>query len=522
MNKLLEIFFEWAKTKERWPLLLLLLIPAILSFTKQYFDLSFRDSLHHWSFLISVGALVALVGLLYFAINPQRLRNKIISVAIALTIIGTGLIFSGIFELKPVILPEDKLVVTIARFTPVNVGATSEAETLPHRIAQELLNRSQGGIPLEVKQVNVSITGSSEMDRRKAAMKLGKSKQSAAHIVLWGDVRKEEGELFLVPYLVVAQPLGKVVIAERSPGQFVAVEPNFLRFKQFVSSQVADLITLMYGLSYYKTSQWDKAIEILRHIDLTEGHLYKALSLKGKYIEFFLKTGDVPSTDSILEESKHELTKSYEESSASNNPEMAALAAIGLGDILRMQNNWGEAIKQYQRGQKLAEQAGQPVYQAKALTGIARVESLGLKRYESAKNYAGRAVQICEKVDDKGELIDALNYLAEAQSYLSEFDASLATLGRALALAQKIGDEKRLFYIYLDRADVYYKRTGNCVSHENVASCLSDLANAKNDFTSALNISKRLEYSGLSKMVEGFILGTQLRRELLIKEKGSN
>lgn len=123
----------------------------------------------------------------------------------------------------------------MALFTPVNDAAINEAKTLPHRIAQKLLEKPQDAIPLEIKILDLEIVAISESKRREIALNLGRSRQGAAHIILWGDVRNEEGELYVEPQITVVQPLGKVSIDERRPGEFVSTEPNFLRFKRMIS-----------------------------------------------------------------------------------------------------------------------------------------------------------------------------------------------------------------------------------------------------------------------------------------------
>ena len=339
MNKLLDIFIEWAKTRERWPLLLLFAIPVAFSATQQYFDLTFRDTVHHWSFLIFSGSFIIISGFIHFAVSPNRLRLRYSWIASGFVLLGISTTIVGILQLKSPSLSKDRLVVAIALFTPINDAAKNEAKTLPHRIAKKLREKPQDAIPLEIKILDLEIIASSESKRHEVALNLGRSRQGAAHLILWGDVRKEDGELYIELQITVVQPLGKVIIDEQHRGEFVSTEPNFLQFKRMVSAKTADLVTFIYGLAFFKTSQWDKAVEVLTHVQSTEGRLYKALSLKGKYIDHFRLKGPSDLSENILEDSKHELAVSFESFMNRDNFDLAALTSIGLGDVLRMLRN---------------------------------------------------------------------------------------------------------------------------------------------------------------------------------------
>lgn len=75
MGKLIDMFVEWAKKDGRWPLLALLILPGAVKFSQDYFQLSFRTALTHWSALIGCGALLVISGALYGLVALPESRD---------------------------------------------------------------------------------------------------------------------------------------------------------------------------------------------------------------------------------------------------------------------------------------------------------------------------------------------------------------------------------------------------------------------------------------------------------------
>ena len=81
------------------------------------------------------------------------------------------------------------------------------------------------------------------------------------------------------PHLIVARQLRKVHIEERKLGEYVSYKPKHIDFKSRLSSEIADIMTLVYGIAYYEAGNWDQAIQILDHVQSKEGYSYKGLCL---------------------------------------------------------------------------------------------------------------------------------------------------------------------------------------------------------------------------------------------------
>jgi len=75
MSKLIDIFVDWAKEQHRWPLLVLLVLPAIIKFSQEYFQLSLRAAFAHWSVLITSGDLLIVLGGLYYLVGAPDSMN---------------------------------------------------------------------------------------------------------------------------------------------------------------------------------------------------------------------------------------------------------------------------------------------------------------------------------------------------------------------------------------------------------------------------------------------------------------
>ena len=162
-NKLVEKLIEWFLREKRWPLLFLIPgIPCAFIFIQKFFELPFRETFSHWSFLISSGVLFILSGVLYWVIFTQSMPSHRRWRGIPIAVIGFVVLFLGLWQLKPPSLPEDKLVVTIVRFTPISSGADEEANNFPHRVEQKLREKHHEGVPLEIKRLSIEVSGDNE------------------------------------------------------------------------------------------------------------------------------------------------------------------------------------------------------------------------------------------------------------------------------------------------------------------------------------------------------------------------
>src|SRR6266705_5315966 len=73
-SKLVDIVIGWSKQGKRWPLLLILLVPAYFVFFQNYYDIEFRQVFERRPFVWSATVTVILSILLYLILaNYNRI-----------------------------------------------------------------------------------------------------------------------------------------------------------------------------------------------------------------------------------------------------------------------------------------------------------------------------------------------------------------------------------------------------------------------------------------------------------------
>ncbi|MGA1864312.1 MAG: CHAT domain-containing tetratricopeptide repeat protein [bacterium] len=239
------------------------------------------------------------------------------------------------------------------------------------------------------------------------------------------------------------------------------------------------------------------------------------------FIDHFRKTGDFTTRMYDLQLAERELKDSYEGFIKLGDLGSASLSLIKVGDIYRMQNQWDEAIRYYERAEKLAEKANHIAYQAKALMGHARAELYGTHDYGSAAAHIERAINLSSMIEDRTYLFDAFDFKAQIQITQGDLIAAADTLNLAFKLVEQgeIDDQTLLLYAYLDRADIYLKRAEKCDYLRAFGPCYAALDLAKEDYEQTLRIAKKLGYRGLAETTEGFLREVEGRRELIKKQE---
>lgn len=268
---LLSKFVEKYKLKQ---LYILPFIPIVFYISKLFYELSFHDTFFNWLFLILTAFLLFLSAILGFLFNE---RKKYTFATNSILLVGSFVFFIYCYYLyKPPQLPDDKLVVLITKFTPVSPAAEEDSENIPHRIEQELQKKQTEGIPLQIKRIPKQVLGSDKDSMRDCALKIGSSKEGHAHVILWGDVRKDENELYVTPKITIIKKMENVYDRET---EFCNKKNNHIDFKEFIAKEIGDIISFVCGLAFYETKRWDEAIQIFDRIPSDESQYYKGLCL---------------------------------------------------------------------------------------------------------------------------------------------------------------------------------------------------------------------------------------------------
>ena len=189
---------------------------------------------------------------------------------------------------RPPHLPDDKLVVLYANFTPVSgagKAAGEAASRFTYELGEKLLSRSED-IPLQPKVLGREIKASNPSETPKeVALRLGKSREGLAHIVLWGDVVENIKDFTIKPSIAFTESLGPLNISELDVGWFPRSNAGSFQLEDIIggepAARVADLVTFIEGLMYFKLGRWNKAKEIFDQLSypIKAVEYYKGLCL---------------------------------------------------------------------------------------------------------------------------------------------------------------------------------------------------------------------------------------------------
>jgi len=403
---LYQRFIEWALSNRRWPILLPLVIYPLVFLLQEYYSLSFREAVWHPYASIGSGIILLSTGILFYTINRNNSR---LLWSILFGLIGLSLIFSVVVRAsRP--LPEDKLVVTVTLFSRFGNASESDAEALSHRIVEKIQTKIKEGAPLTVKYLPKQVIGFDEDAKRRAAQELGTTIDGKCHIVIWGEIRKDEDELFIHPRVTVANSIRRVSLNEQSIGDYKSIEPSHIALKEKAAKDLVDLVMFIYGLAYFKLGDWDEAIKMFAYSHSDAGYFY--------------------SGDALLSRSTRQ-----------RNPRVDLLAAIEAYDkvdtnsgvsLMSLYNNRGVAYSRVDRFDKAIEDYSRtmkvdandfPIYYNRA-------------RAYRAQNIYDKAVQDFTKVIElKPDFIDA--YLERGMVHIEakRINEAFADLNRGIELA---------------------------------------------------------------------------------------
>lgn len=307
---------------------------------KHYWPLLILSLLYPWFLLVQSDPKPAFVSLLPYA---WFLYGYI---AIFISTIATFVYVN--YPRKP---PHDTLVVAIANFSYETDTAKDSAINMPSRIVDALEEISSDNAPLTIKRIKVKVDEADEQASVNKAKKLAKGPYVNAHIVIWGEVRLDSGQLKISPRITVAQKLGGQDLAERKmEGRAANTEPDHLRLKEILAADLADLVALIHGMAWYNAAQndpahWDKAIAVLEQVKGAEGQFYKGLSHDYRSERVAKPVDDLRKAVTAFERALEDLTRK-------DLPQDWAMTQENLGNVLA---TLGERLEGAEGSEKLEE-----------------------------------------------------------------------------------------------------------------------------------------------------------------------
>ena len=237
------------------------------------------------------------------------------------------------------------------------------------------------------------------------------------------------------------------------------------------------------------------------------------------YAENFRKTGDQQSLLPGLNRAAADLMASHDEFLRRGDDAGAALSIIKLGDVRRMQKQPQPALESYGRGLRLANKANHKTNQVLALQGSGRVYAYMLGNHASASTNFGEAARLSADLPDRTHLFNALSDLGYMQVQQGDLIGAADLYNRAFTLTSGLKDEKLLFYVHLDRGEVYQKLAEKCDYERSFQPCYEQLDLAKKDYTTAVVIARRLGYEGLARTAESFLKTLEIRRQMFASQE---
>jgi len=231
------------------------------------------------------------------------------------------------------------------------------------------------------------------------------------------------------------------------------------------------------------------------------------------WLDYVRRTGDAKSTLSELATAQAELKASFDMFAQRRDYAGAALSAIKIAHIQRLQNQFRQAATIYQGAIQLAQQANRSDYQTTALSYLAYTE-LQLGDTDAAAKHAREAVGLGATCGNKDFYFEALDTAAEIEVKRGNLAAASDYLDRALGMSAEV-DKKKLYSVYMDRGDIYEQVARKCDTDRTFDVCLHSLELARADYQKGLAITQELGYSYFAQLFQGFLKNLDVRKAMI-------
>src|SRR6266513_2331269 len=147
--------------------------------------------------------------------------------------------------------------------------------------------------------------------------------------------------------------------------------------------------------------------------------------------------------------------------------------------------------------------------------GQGRSEMEGRKDFAAAADHFQEAVTISSALTDRTQLFNALSYVAQVQLATGDMVGAADILNRALALAPEVKDQSLPLFVYIDRADIYWKLADKCDRTKAFAAGLENLKLARVDYETAIALARKFNYAGLVPMIQQLVGNTVTKGQMI-------
>src|SRR5438876_5357067 len=169
----------------------------------------------------------------------------------------------------------------------------------------------------------------------------------------------------------------------------------------------------------------------------------------------YLKTGDLATFTSKLDQGTGERSACLDEFNRAHNSAAAGVSLLKLGEIYRFQENYRAASGYFLKAIDEARAAGDAKTQASALIGAGRCEYAGRKDFTAAGAHFREAVTVASALTDHTPLFNALSWQAQVEVVMGNLIGAADLLARVFALAPQLQDQSLVLFAYLGMADVF-------------------------------------------------------------------
>ena len=404
LEELIKLFVKWAQEDKRYPLLFLFLIPGAYLFVKEYFKIpSFRETLNHETFLIASGIILIASGVLF--VFEKRKYVKAVFGGVSLAFLGSLALSYGIYLIVPPEIPDRPLIVSIVEFQPDTPMVENEAVEIQSRLYQILSDRKKEGAPLEANKLKRRISFSKEEEGEVMARKIGNSRRGCAHLVVWGMVSKTTHDQLMTPFVTVVRQLENVEIIEPKLTHFKGKD---IEFQERASEQIADVVSYVCGVAYYKSEDWEHAKEYFAQLNFYEGIIMYGMSLymmgeMEKSLTVFQKAASIEPEQIApynamgmvyLKLNNWDMSRNYFEKALSiDRNNFAALNNLGitymqLGDYKKAAENLQKALEQ-KRNPVILSNLAFCLFETDALNEAVRQWKASLELFSKGSQYPG-------------------------------------------------------------------------------------------------------------------------------------
>ena len=252
--------------------------------------------------------------------------------------------------------------------------------------------------------------------------------------------------------------------------------------------------------------------------DRAAGLQSDALTRIAKWRDHVRSTGDARSTVSELSTAQAELNAALNRFLQVKDYADAAWSAINLADILRYVNQWAEAIPIYKQADELAQKAGRPDYETKALARLAFSE-MKVKQLDAAADHAQKAVSLGQNCGNPDFYFDALLTAGEVEETRGNLPAASDYVDRALAIVNQLNDKQQLYLVYGDRADIYYQKSFSYDCQKQPDICLQSYDHARADYQVAQSIAQKMGYAFVAQNYSQEIQAVEVQATLIKRNR---